>query len=191
VKALDLAKLLDLIPEAGFGAGVEDVELELVEGGEGGPGLHLADDGEGVDLPHGDFGPEAGEANDELPVVLGDGVVREAEVVLEPVEELGGEDVADSVEGIAGEPDELGPAEAEGADVVHLVAEHVDGDAVGKTDAQSAVVDLTGDGDGEEVLPDELQHEQLVEVGVEQGAHDGVEFPVVVVSALGEVDVHG
>ena len=51
VEAFDLAKLLDLVPETGLGAGVEDVEFELVEGGEGGAGLHLGDDGEGVDLP--------------------------------------------------------------------------------------------------------------------------------------------
>ena len=53
------AEALDLVPEAGLGAGVEDVELELVEIGEGGAGFELRDDGEGVDLPQGDFGPEA------------------------------------------------------------------------------------------------------------------------------------
>ena len=47
----DVAEALNLVPEMGLGAGVEDVELQLVEGGEGGAGLHLADDGEGVDLP--------------------------------------------------------------------------------------------------------------------------------------------
>jgi hypothetical protein len=41
-----------------------------------------------------------------------------------------------------------------------------------------------------EVFPDELEHEELVEVGVEQRADDGVKLPVVVVGALGEVDVH-
>ena len=42
-----------------------------------------------------------------------------------------------------------------------------------------------------EVFPDELQHEELVEVGIEERANDGVELPVVVVRAFGEVDVHG
>jgi hypothetical protein len=41
-----------------------------------------------------------------------------------------------------------------------------------------------------EVFPDELEHEELVEVGVEERAHDGIELPVVVVRAFGEVDVH-
>ena len=57
-QAGDMAEELDLVPEAGLGAGVEDVEFELVEGGEGGTGFHLRDDGEGVDLPHGDLGPK-------------------------------------------------------------------------------------------------------------------------------------
>jgi len=70
-KAFDGAEDFDLVPKAGFGAGVEDIEFELGELGECGAGLHLADDGEGVDLPHGDRRPEAGEADDELAVVLG------------------------------------------------------------------------------------------------------------------------
>jgi hypothetical protein len=40
------------------------------------------------------------------------------------------------------------------------------------------------------VLPDELQHEELVKVGVKQGSDDGIEFPVVVMSALCEVNNH-
>ena len=180
----------DLVPEAGLGAGVEDVELELVEGGEGGAGLHLADDGERVDLPHGDLGPEAGEFDDELPVGFVNLVVGEAEVVLEPVEEVGLEDLFGAVEGVTGKPDELGTAQAQSANVVELIAQHGCRDAVGQTDLDGAVVDLAGDGRGWKVLPDELQHEQLIEVCVEQRAHDGVELPVVVVGALGEVDVH-
>ncbi len=42
-----------------------------------------------------------------------------------------------------------------------------------------------------EVFPDELEHEELIEVGIEERAHDGVELPVVVMRAFGEVDVHG
>src|SRR5271165_4522311 len=43
---------------------------------------------------------------------------------------------------------------------------------------------------GEEMLPDELEHEQFVEISVEQRPDDGVEFPIVVVCAFGEVDDH-
>ena len=41
-----------------------------------------------------------------------------------------------------------------------------------------------------EMLPDELEHQELVEVGVEQGASDGIDFPVVIMRAPGEVDDH-
>jgi hypothetical protein len=40
------------------------------------------------------------------------------------------------------------------------------------------------------VLPDELEHEQLVKVGVEQGARNGIQLPVMVVRAPGEFDDH-
>ena len=40
------------------------------------------------------------------------------------------------------------------------------------------------------VLPDELKHEEFVEIGIEQGARDGIQFPVMVVRAPGQVDDH-
>ena len=41
------------------------------------------------------------------------------------------------------------------------------------------------------VLPDKLKHEQLVEIGVEQGSRDRVQCPVVVMRPLREVHDHG
>ena len=41
-----------------------------------------------------------------------------------------------------------------------------------------------------EMLPDELQHQQLVEVGVQQRADHRIELPVVVMRAFGEIDDH-
>src|ERR1700739_3562979 len=40
------------------------------------------------------------------------------------------------------------------------------------------------------MLPDELQHQQLVEIRVEQRPDDGIEFPIVVVRAFCKVDDH-
>jgi hypothetical protein len=40
------------------------------------------------------------------------------------------------------------------------------------------------------MLPDELEHQQFVEIRVQQGPGNRVEFPVVVVRPLGEVDDH-
>ncbi len=39
-------------------------------------------------------------------------------------------------------------------------------------------------------LPDELEHQELVEVCVEKRAGDGVQLPVVIVGAAREVDDH-
>ena len=40
------------------------------------------------------------------------------------------------------------------------------------------------------MLPDKLQHQQFVEVRIEQGSRDRVKFPVVVVRPLREVNDH-
>jgi hypothetical protein len=40
------------------------------------------------------------------------------------------------------------------------------------------------------MLPDKLEHQQFVEIGIEQGPGNRVEFPVVVVRPLGEVHDH-
>ena len=40
------------------------------------------------------------------------------------------------------------------------------------------------------VFPDELQHQQLVEIGIEQRSGDRIQFPVVVMCSLGKVDDH-
>jgi hypothetical protein len=40
------------------------------------------------------------------------------------------------------------------------------------------------------VLPDELKHQELIEVGIEQRPDYWVKFPVVVMRAFGEVDDH-
>ena len=55
--------------------------------------------------------------------MLSDFVIAELKAVFEPVEERGLEDMAHAVEGVAGEPDELGAMEAEAAHVIELIAE--------------------------------------------------------------------
>lgn len=40
------------------------------------------------------------------------------------------------------------------------------------------------------VLPDELEHQQLVEIGIEQRSRDRIEPPVVVVRSPGKIDNH-
>ena len=40
------------------------------------------------------------------------------------------------------------------------------------------------------MLPDELEHQEFVEISVEQRARDGIHLPVVIVRAPGEIDNH-
>ena len=41
-----------------------------------------------------------------------------------------------------------------------------------------------------EMPPDELEHEELVKIGVEKRTRDGIELPVMVVRAPGQIDNH-
>ena len=103
--------------------------------------------------------------------------------MFQPFEESGLEDAAAAVEGVAGEPDEFGLVEAEAASFFELLAEFVDGNDVSKANGGAAVEEGEGGLGVWEVFPDELEHEEFIEVGVEERARDGVEFPVVVVRA--------
>jgi hypothetical protein len=40
------------------------------------------------------------------------------------------------------------------------------------------------------MLPDELQHQELVEIRIQQASDDRIQFPVVVVRPLGEGHEH-
>src|ERR1700679_3777763 len=184
------AEALHFFPEARFGAGVEDVEVELAEVLHCGACLEFVDDGEGVDFPESCIGPEAFEAEGDLAVLHGKLVVGEAEVLVEPFEEFGLEDAALAVEGVAGEPDQLRLMEAEPAGVFELLAEFVEDDDVAEADCGGAVLECKAGARAGEMLPDELEHEDLVEVGIEERPGDWVELPVMVVRTAGDVNDH-
>src|SRR5208283_4567281 len=105
-------------------------------------------------------------------------------------EEGGLENSAAPVERVACKPDELRPAKAQAPHVLHLVAEFFVREHVGEPDRARAVDNREGHARRRKVLPDELEHEQFVEVCVEKRADDRVQFPVMVVGPLGEVDDH-
>lgn len=56
-QAGDAAEAVHLLPEAGLGAGVKDVELKFAEALEGGAGAQFTDGGERVNLPESGGGP--------------------------------------------------------------------------------------------------------------------------------------
>jgi len=70
----------------------------------------------------------------------------------------------------------LAPAEAKLADVLHLLDQDGGGMCSASFTEVVAVGRLRGDVNIGKVLPDELQHQQLVEVRVEQRSYDGSSF---------------
>lgn len=77
------------------------------------------------------------------------------------------------------------------AGLFELGAEFFDIDEIGEADMEGTIDEGKRGAGLAEMLPDELEHEEFVEIGVEQGAGDGIEVPIVIVSAAREVDDHG
>src|SRR5215467_14877938 len=74
--------------------------------------------------------------------------------------------------------------------MVQLLLELTCVDEPGKLDASGAIENAEGDLHMAVAAEDRLRHQQLVEVGIEHRAHDGVDLPVVIVDAGGDVG-HG
>ena len=109
----------------------------------------------------------------------------------EPVDEVRRKHLGLAVERITGEPDQLLLAEADAAGVIELGAKLSLVDHLGKTHMPAAIDDRKGDALVRVEFPDHLQHQQLVEIGVEQAAHDRVEPPAVIIgSACNVCDCH-
>jgi hypothetical protein len=92
-----------------------------------------------------------------------------------------------AVEALAAQPDDLGWAEAQRAHEIELLAKLADVDLLGELHRFRPV------GEGEAHVHvripkvDELVHQELVEIRVEQRAHDRIDMVAVVEGALGEV----
>ena len=110
----------------------------------------------------------------------------------EPVDEVGREHLGLAVERVTGEPDQLLLGEADGAGMVELGAQFALVDDLGEPHMPAAVDDRKGDLLVRIEFPDHLQHQQLVEIGIEQAAHDRIEPPAVIVGSGCNVgDCHG
>ena len=118
-------------------------------------------------------------------------VFRQLEV-RQPFDEVGLEDLANAVERVARQPDSLARRETQRAGVVELRPKLGLGNLVGDPHRGGAVDDAEGDGRVAMLAPDHLQHEQLVEVCVEQGPQDRIEPERMVVRPGRDVgETHG
>ena len=109
--------------------------------------------------------------------------------MFEPGQKLRSENLLLAVKSIARKPDQLFLGEAQGARIIQLVSQlplindSCQTNALGTVDhaerrAHIAMARMDG-----------LQHQQLIKIRVEQRAHDGVEFPRMVIDPFGDIDV--
>jgi hypothetical protein len=126
----------------------------------------------------------------ELAVLHRQLVIRKAKVAFEPLEESRFKDAAASIESIAREPDQFGLMEAQFPGLFQLGAKLLDFDHIGEAQVGGAVDKRKRSGGFGEMLPDELEHQELVKIGVEQRPRNRVQLPIVVMGASREVDDH-
>ena len=75
--------------------------------------------------------------------------------------------------------------------MIELVDEFALVDDVGQAHLGRAVDELESDPAIAVQLPDHLQHQQLVKVRIEQGAHDRIDAEGVIVDTCGDIRDHG
>src|ERR1700739_1100587 len=110
--------------------------------------------------------------------------------MLEPLQECRVKDATASVEGVAGQPDQLRFVVAELTCGFKLFAQFAYVDDVAERNLVRPVDQRECGACVRKMLPDELEHKELVEIGVEQRTGDGIEFPVMVMRAPGQGDDH-
>ena len=132
-QAIQLAQPLDLVPQFGLGACIENIEFEAALSLGHLARAQFIDDGKRRNFPHGRMRPRPVEMQLILAVDLVQLVFGKAEV-REPGDEIGGEHLGLAVEGVAGEPDQLLLGEANGARMIELGAQLALVDDLGKPD---------------------------------------------------------
>ena len=142
-QAFELAQTLDLGPEFGLGAGIENVEDKAALSFHHLARAQLVENGKRRDLPHRGMRPRAVEMQFVLAVDLAKLVFGQLERG-EPVDEIGRKHLGLAVEGVTGEPYQLLLGEADGAGMVELGAQLALVDDLGKAHMARAVDDREG-----------------------------------------------
>src|SRR5271168_3056259 len=103
----------------------------------------------------------------ELAVLDGERIVGQFEISFQPFEECRLKDSAPSVERVTGQPDEFRFAKAQFADVLQLFGNLFSGEHVCQTYGGGPIEERKRHSSFRVMLPDELQHQELVEIGVQ------------------------
>ena len=186
LQPVDPAQPLDLFPDPGHRAGIEDLKLELAHRGEDGARAQFHQDGERGDFPQHDLGPLALEGQFILVALAFKFIGRQAQV-LEPLHEGVAEHLPLAIEGVAAQPCAFAPRQATRAGMVKLFAQLALVDQARQRDAFRPVDKREDDIGVGAVAMHRLAHQKLVEIGVDQRADDGVDLEVVVIDAGGDV----
>src|SRR4051812_19407973 len=101
-------------------------------------------------------------------------VVRHLKILLQPFQERGLEDSAAPVKCIARQPHQFRLSEPQSANVLQLYLELLNIDDVADAHTRMTINERKLHTRLGKVLPDELQHQQLVEIRVEQRSNDRV-----------------
>ena len=105
----------------------------------------------------------------------------------QPLDEVRREHPLLAVEAVARQPDQLLLGEAHAARMIELRAQFALVDHVGEPHRRGAVNQPEGGVDVAVQMADHLQHQQFVEIGIEQAADDRVEPPIVIPGARRDV----
>jgi len=130
------------------------------------------------------------EVEGELAILDGEFVVGKPKICFEPLEEGGFEHATITIEGVSGEPDQFRFVKTAFAGLLQMLTKNTDRYKLCETDVSRAIDERERRLGARKTFPDELEHQEFVEIGVEQGAGNGIDFPVMVVSPARKIDDH-
>ena len=185
-QVVELAQSFEFAPQLCLGARIQHIEREpaLTPGHLARP--QLVENGERRNLPHRGVGPSPMEMQLVLAIDFPQFVFRKPER-REPIDKVRREHLGLAVERVAREPDQLLFTEGDAAGMVELRPQFTFVDDLGKPDVAAAINDGKRDMLVRIEFPDHLQHEQLVEIGIEQAAHDRIEAEAVVIGSRRDI----
>ena len=108
----------------------------------------------------------------------------------QPLQKIGLKDTAAAEKSVARQPDQLRFEKSQAAHVLQLLRYLFSLNHLGQAHRRRSIRHRKRYLRGGEMLPDELKHQQFVEIRIQQGSHHRVEVPVVVVGPLCEVHDH-
>ena len=125
------AQPLNLAPQLGLGARIENVEPELAQCLQLRARLQFVENRQRIEFPHRGLGPRAFERQMDLPVAHRKLIIRQVEIVLQPLQKCRLENSAPSVERVACQPYQFRLPKPPPAHVLQLHFQFFDVDDVG------------------------------------------------------------